>query len=148
MADEDTEISIKVRYLPDNNLQHNDPKEEPFSFTIQPDKDASYEGGLEKLNQYLLKEAITKIPEGTFTEYKLAAIKFTIDESGEVTNVHVFESCKNEQVDQLLLKTIQNMPCWQPASYKSGLTAKQEFALTVGNHENCMIYTLGTRRFY
>jgi TonB family protein len=145
-ADENTTIRVQVQYLPKNNLKENEPKEYSFSFVVQPVKDAQFVGGLPALREYLQENAISKIPEGSFTGYDLAAVQFTIDESGAVQGVQIFESSKNEAVDQLLLETIQNMPCWQPASLHSGRPTTQQFAFTVGNHDNCILNLLGTRR--
>ncbi|HKK77554.1 MAG TPA: energy transducer TonB [Saprospiraceae bacterium] len=145
-ADENTTIRVKVQYLPRNNLKENDPKEYSFSFVVQPTQDAQFVGGLSALRQYLQAKAINKIPEGSFTEYDLAAVQFTVDESGAIQEVQIFESSKNEAVDQLLLETIQNMPCWQPAILQSGRPVAQQFAFTVGNHDNCILNLLGSRR--
>ncbi|MBK8966052.1 MAG: energy transducer TonB [Saprospiraceae bacterium] len=146
MADVHKSISVKVRYMPENTLQHNDPKELDFSFTIDPDNDAQYPGGQEQLNQYLLEHAIDKIPAGSFTGYRLAAVKFTISEAGEVSNVHVFESSNDEKTDALLVAAIRNMPSWKPADFSNGIAVMQNFVLTVGNMENCVVNLLNIRR--
>lgn len=145
-ADAGTDISVKVIYLPKNTLAHNDPKELDFSFTVNPENDAHYIGGQEQLMQYLKESAIDKIPAGSFQGYDLAAVKFTITEEGEITNAHIFESSKDANIDALLLATISKMPCWEPAVYADGTKVKQEFALTVGNMENCMVNLLNIRQ--
>ena len=86
-----------------------------------------------------------QIPDGLFTGYDLAAVKFTIDEAGRITDAHVFWPSKDEKTDALLLETICNMPNWKPAAYADGTTVKQEFVLTVGNMENCAIHLLNIR---
>lgn len=147
-ADAGSEISIKIKYIPENTLKRNDPKEIDFSFIVQPEKDALFDGGEPGLRNYLIEKAIQQIPEGLFTGLALAAVKFSIDESGEVVEVSLFESSKDHLTDQLLLKAIAEMPCWQPAKYATGLTVKQEFALTVGNMDNCMVNLLGIHRAF
>jgi TonB family protein len=77
--------------------------------------------------------------------YNFVAIKFTIDEAGQIINAHIFQPSKDEDVDNLLLETICNMPNWKPAEYSNGKKVKQEFVLTVGNMENCMINLLNIR---
>lgn len=146
MADVDKDISVKVRYIPDNTLKHNDIKELDFTFSVNPKIEAQFPGGQEQLNQYLWENAIDKIPDGVFIDYNLAAIKFSINEKGEISNVHVFESSKDEKIDGLLLAAIRNMPSWKPAEHYNGIQAKQEFVLTVGNMENCVINLLNIRR--
>lgn len=145
-ADAGTEISVKVLYLPQNTLAHNDVKELEFTFTVNPESDARFVGGQQQLMQYLKENAIDKIPAGSFKGYDLAAVKFTITEEGEITNAHIFESSKHKDIDALLLAVISKMPCWEPATYVDGTKVKQEFALTVGNMENCMVNLLNIRQ--
>ncbi len=145
-ADEGTDISVKVRYMPDNTFKHNDIKEIKFTFTVNPESDAEYSGGQQQLRRYIKNNAIDKIPEGSFRGYDLAAVKFTINEEGQIIDAYVFESSKDEKIDALLLETISKMPIWKPAEYANGFKVKQEFVLTVGNMENCVINLLNIRR--
>lgn len=145
-VDVGTEIEVNVRYLPNNTLTHNDVKIFGFKFMVHPENEAEYLGGQQKLKQYLKDNAIDKIPSGIFEGYDLAVVKFTISETGEITDVHIFETSKDEKIDQLLLESICNMPNWKPAEYTNGTKAKQEFALMVGNMENCVVHTLNTLR--
>ncbi len=148
-SDAGTEISVNVQYLPDNNLKQNDIKEMVFSFITNPNQDATFKGGEEKMMQYLYENAISKIPTGSFEGYDLSAIKFSIDEQGEIVNAHVFgqeyQNNKRENIDQLLLETIRTMPCWIPAQYTNGKKVAQEFALTVGNMKSCVVNMLHIR---
>lgn len=150
IADAGTDIKVNIRYIPENNLRQNDPKTNNFTLAINPDRPAIYPGGTVALKQYLQKEAIDKLPDNSFAGYDLTAIKFTIGEEGEIVNAHVFDevypSYSNETVNDLLLKTIANMPCWQPAEYADGTKVQQEFVLTVGNMENCIIPLLGIQK--
>jgi len=146
LADVGEDITVKILYLPNNTLAQNDIKEINFTLSVDPDKEASFAEGHEKLNQYLKANAIDKIPEGAFKHLTLAAVKFTIDEEGRIVDAHVFESSKNITADDLLLKTVLNMPKWSPAEYANGQKAKQEFVLTVGNMENCMVNLLNIRQ--
>ncbi|MFT4667667.1 MAG: hypothetical protein ACI9XB_004640 [Gammaproteobacteria bacterium] len=57
----------------------------------------------------------------------------------------MYNSSIDENVNELLLETIQNMPCWKPAEYANGLKVKQEFVLTVGNMESCVVNLLNIR---
>ena len=145
-ADAGTDISVKVNYLPQNTLAHNDVKILEFSFTVDPEVDAHFVGGQQQLMQYLKENAIATIPAGSFKGYDLVAVKFTITEEGEITNAQLFERAKDENINALLLSAIKKMPCWEPASHADGTKVKQEFALTVGNMENCMVNLLNIRR--
>jgi TonB family protein len=145
-ADTGSEVYVKVHYIPENSLKHNDPKNFDFTFIVDPDKEAEYPGGKERLNQYLKEKAIDKIPAGTFEGYALTAIKFTITEEGKIAGAKVIWSSDDDNLDELLLETIQNMPDWSPASYTDGTKVKQEFVFLVGNMENCAVHTLNIRR--
>lgn len=146
LADVGSDISVTVNYLPNNNLKDNSAKEINFSFVVTPEVDAAYGGGQEALNQYLQENAINQIPGSLFTEYQLAAVKFSIDEAGNILDAEVVESSKNDETDALLLSTIANMPNWSPAAYENGTKVKQEFVLTVGNMESCVVNLLGIRQ--
>lgn len=145
-ADVGADITVLVKYIPENNLADNDPKELTFTFTVDPDQDAHYIGGTAAMNSYLKQQAIDKIPFGSFEGYDLSAVKFTINEDGEVINAHLFEDVyrahRDEEIDDLLLDAIKNMSCWVPAQYADGTKVSQEFVLTVGNMENCVVSLL------
>ena len=141
-ADIGTAIAVKVRYIPKNNLKHNDIKEMNFTFSVEPENEAQYPGGPQALNQYLQETTINKIPDGIFTGYKMAAVKFSINEKGQVTDTHLFWPSEDEQTDQLLLNAVRKMPNWIPASYTDGTKVKQEFALAIGNKESCVVNLL------
>jgi len=142
-ADEGTDIAVVVQYLPENTLKQNDSKTLKFKFTVEPESEAVYVGGTPQLNQYIKEHAIDEIPEGSFQNYDLAIIKFTVNEEGAVMDAHIFEPLnrqpKDEKIDKFLLETICTMPNWKPAEYANGKKVKQEFALTVGNHKSCVI---------
>ena len=108
-------------------------------------KEAKYFGGITALNQFLDGKLKDGIPEGTFQQYQLAAVKFKINEDGEVVDAHIFWTSENEKVDQLLLKTIREMPCWSPAEYEGGTKISQEFALMIGDMESCVSNMLNLR---
>lgn len=149
MADAGTGISVQIQYIPENTLTHNDIKDLNFTFSVDPEIEAKYSGGQQKMNQYLMEHAISKIPAGSFKNYDLTAIKFTINEAGEIINAHVFESVyqsyKNEKINKLLLEAVRSMPCWEPAKYSNGIKVKQDFVLTVGNMESCVVPLLNIR---
>jgi len=144
-ADPGTDVSVLVRYFPENTLSHNDEKVFDFAITFDPDHAASYPGGDDALHSYLKTKAVDHIPDGIFVEYALAAIKFTVGEKGEVGSASIFNSSGDEQVDDLLLETINMMPNWKPAQYADGSKSDQDFVLTVGNLENCMVSLLNIR---
>ncbi len=150
MADANTDISVAVQYIPENTLKQNDPKETTFTFAVDPDKEATFVGGSVQLKEYLRKKAMDNIPEDTFINYDLVAVQFSINEDGEVVDARLYDtsmynSSRYNSVSRLLLKTIQTMPCWKPAEYANGLKVKQDFVLTVGNMESCVVNLLNIR---
>ncbi len=145
-ADEEKDIFVNVSYLPDNTLKHNDPKTYDFTLKVDPKKDAQFSDGQQALKKYLKESTVDKIPANIITGYGLAAVKFTVNEEGQIEDIHVFESSKDEKVDALLVEAVCNMPIWEPAEYANGVKVKQEFALAVGNMESCVVNLLNIRR--
>jgi len=137
-------ITVTMNYIPDNTLKDNPPRTEIFTFSIHPTESASYIGGEEKLINYLKENAIAFIDDTIFQGYDLAVVNFTINEEGQVVDAYIYQSSKDEQTDKLLYETTCNMSDWIPAQHSSGVKVRQEFAWTVGNHENCMINLLNT----
>lgn len=147
-ADSGTEISINIQYIPDNTLSHNDVKEIDFSFIPDPENAPQYLGGQTKLEQYLKENILDKIPHSIFKQHQLTAIKFTINKEGEIENPHIVESSKDEKTDEILLTTVQKMPCWKPAEHANGKKEEQEFVLTVGDMNSCVVNLLSIRKNY
>ena len=150
LADAGSDIKVLVYYIPENTLKQNDPKVHDFTFTVDPVLDASYPGGEQALNKYLAEKAITKIPEGSFKDLDLTAVQFSITEQGEVVDAHIFGeeygSSKDAKTNSLLLAAIKSMPRWQPAEYANGSKARQDFVLTVGNMDNCVVHMLNIQK--
>lgn len=145
-ADVATTIAVSVMYMPDNTLTHNDPKDFSFNFMVEPHQTAAFPGGQQQLAQYLKEQATDKISDDRFRQYHLSAVKFTVDEEGQIRDAHIVESSDNEQVDAILLETICNMPRWKPATYNNGLKVKQEFAFTAGDFNSCVVNVLNIRQ--
>lgn len=145
-ADAGTEISVVVRYMPKNTLQHNDIQVFDFNFSVNPDREASFVGGSAALTQYLQEAAIRHIPSTQFQGFDLAAVKFTVSETGEILAPSIFQTTQSEEIDQAIMDAILKMPTWKPATYANGTTVPQEFALTIGNMENCMVNLLNIRK--
>lgn len=136
-ADVDQEISVNVKYIPENNLVNNTMKENNFTFILEPEQDAVYRGGMEALSKRIKTQAIDKIPASTFCEYQLAVVEFSIDTDGKVIDTNILFSSNDETVDQNLLETISNLPAWKPAQFDTGVKVKQNFAMSVGDPRSC-----------
>ena len=138
-VDAGSDVRVNITYIPENTLKVNDPKEDGFTFMVMPDHTAEYPGGLEELLATLQAQAIDQIAGMDLDPRALAAVVFTIDEEGHVSDTQLFQSCDDEEIDELLMETVANMPQWKPAEYRDGTRASQKFALTVGNLESCVI---------
>ncbi|MFT6336019.1 MAG: hypothetical protein ACI86M_000600 [Saprospiraceae bacterium] len=146
MADIGSEISVFVHYIPENTLRNNEHKVYDFSFSVDADNEASYLEGKTKLKKYMNKKAISKIDSELFKgNYKLAAVKFSVDEDGQIVDAHVANSSDDKEVDVLLLDAVCNMPIWKPAEYANGQKTKQEFVLAVGSKESCNMNLLNIK---
>ncbi len=145
LADRSSDITVTVMYLPENSLENNTVKQYDFKGTIMPDKNAIYGEGTAQLLQYLQKNSIANIEAGSFTGYDLTAIEFTITEQGLVTDIQVVLPSKDTKIDEMLVAAISKMPSWKPAEFANGLKVKQNFVLTIGNMENCMVNLLNIR---
>jgi hypothetical protein len=142
LADRSNDIAVMVTYIPYNSLKNNPAKQYDFKVTIMPDKNAVYSEGEAQLIQYLQKNSIANIEAGSFTGYDLTAIKFTITEQGYISDIQVAMPSKDTKIDEMLVATISKMPNWKPAAFSNGLKVKQNFVLTIGNMDNCMVNLL------
>lgn len=145
LADRNGDVAVNVIYLPENSLTNNTFQQYDFKVTVMPYKDAGYAEGTEQMMQYLQKNSIENIDAGSFVGYDLTAIKFTITEQGHVSDIQVVLPSKDAKIDEMLVTTISKMPIWQPATFSNGLTVKQDFVLTIGNMDNCMVNLLNIR---
>jgi hypothetical protein len=136
-ADLNTEIAVSVMYFPDNNLSHNDVQEERFKFYLDHEVDARYAGEQEEMLQYIKQNAIDKIPKGTFGQYQLSAVTFSVNKKGQIVDVNVLLSAENEAVDKFLYDAVCNMGKWRPAEYTDGTKIKQDYVLLVGDMKSC-----------
>jgi len=145
LADRSSNIEVNVTYMPENSLKNNTAKLYDFKVAIMPENNAVYNEGEEQLLQYLQKNSIAKIEAGSFTGYDLTAIKFTVNEQGNITDIQVAMPSKDTKIDDMLVTTLSQMSGWKPASFSNGLKVKQDFVLTIGNMENCMVNLLNIR---
>ena len=145
LADRSSNIEVNVTYTPENSLKNNTPKLYDFKVAIMPENNAIYNEGEEQLLQYLQKNSISKIAAGSFTGYDLTAIKFTVNELGNIADIQVAMPSKDTKIDDMLVTTLSQMSGWKPAAFSNGLKVKQDFVLTIGNMENCMVNLLNIR---
>ena len=145
-ADIGSVISVIVNYIPENTLKNNEPKVYDFSFSVDAETEAIHPQGKTQLKQYMSEKAISKIDNALFEgNYKLAAVKFGVDDDGQIVDAYVFNSSDDKEVDALLLDAVCNMPSWKPAEYANGQKTRQEFVLAVGSKASCNMNLLNLK---
>ena len=144
-ADRNRDIAVQITYLPNNSLKNNTAKQYDFELSVMPVKNATYAEGAEQLMQYLKSNGIENIETGNFTGYDLTDIKFTITEQGDIRDIKVTMPSKDAKIDEMMVATLSKMPKWKPAEFSNGLKVKQDFVLTIGNMQNCMVNLLNIR---
>jgi TonB family protein len=90
------------------------------------DKDATYPGGQEALNEFL-KENLRYPKEAR--RYGKVIIEFTVKKSGKCTDFTVVKSVIDE-LDYSAIETLQGMPYWEPA-VKDGKKVNSKVKLPV-----------------
>jgi len=145
-ADVNTDITVNIKYLPNNNLKNNEPRVMDFKFSIEPDSKAIFASGKQEMKKYLTENIMDNVSKRNFKIHNLTAVKFTVSETGEIADTQILQSSDNDEIDALLLNVISNMPSWKPAEYYNGKKVKQEFTFTVGDHRSCVVNTLSIRR--
>ena len=145
-SDYGSDIAIKILYMPENNLTHNDLQEFSFTYDIDPENNAQFKGGKDLMNQYLKSSTLDLIAPSKFKEHNLTAVKFTIDEDGHIIDPEVIQSSNYPEVDKILLEAICNMPNWKPAEYGDGTMVKEDYVMSIGDHKSCTLNLLNVRR--
>ncbi len=137
-ADLGTDVLIKVKYNPRNSLYDaTDVREIDFGYTVTPPVEAQYPEGEDVLKKYLTERTVDEIPKEVYRDLQNATVTFTINKHGQVTNAHITEPSNIENIDDLILKTICNMPDWTPAESSKGEKVEQEFKFSVGYMIGC-----------
>jgi TonB family protein len=125
-----SEIRINNKYKSKNSATDKiEIRNVDYIATVIPDVEAEYFNGQEQMMKYLKENAINKISERNFE----VLIRFTVNESGEISNSKIKVTSNDSKIDRLLLDTINNMPKWKPAQNSKGVKVKQEFEFSVGN---------------
>ena len=126
------EVFICVQYQQKNteNLVQN--RQMNVTLVSTPETSAEFNGGYEKLVQYLRAHSEERIVAKDFRYLPKAAISFLINEEGNAENVVIDNSSKDEEIDQLLVKVIKEMPQWEAGVNAKGQPVKQKFILAIG----------------
>lgn len=131
-ADKGCIIDVVVDYIPNNTLKDNPPRKMSFSLTMIPIVESKYPGGSQQLKAYLKAQIIDQLSTAIAGQIPLAAVRFTINREGQVSDAHVFKTSGKETVDALVLEALSSMPAWSPAKNAKGMLIPQEFEFRIG----------------
>jgi TonB family protein len=132
-----SEINVEVKFIQKSTVSISDVKTMNFSYTIVPDVEAEYPGGRGKMLSYIKQNVINQISEEKMKNLQFASVRFSIDEEGKVVNAKISMTSNDQEIDQLILKTVNTMPLWKPAENSEGIPVKQAFEFTLGNQIGC-----------
>ena len=103
------------------------------SFSLVPDEQARYRGGMEAVVNYLKKASRKEVKHVKRDDVGRCRIFFNVSESGSITDVKLIESSNYVDVDAALIEIVKDMPRkWKPAQTKEGEKVAQEFVFTFG----------------
>ena len=137
-ADIGSDIKVEVKYHVRDFLKKKvEVKTLNFGLTVVPSVQATYIGGREALMDYLRENMVDLLPPSEQEDLKVAMIKFTVDETGKVTQPIVSETTQNEEIDNVIQKAINQMPDWNPAQDANGNFVPQSFEFVIGNSLGC-----------
>lgn len=131
-ADADSRVELTIDYIPKNNLQDNPPRKENFLLRAMPIAEAKYPGGMAALKAYLRENILNKIDDPSLSGVHLAAVKFVVNEEGQVTDAHIYKSSQVDVIDTHMLEAICKLPKWKPAEDANGRKISQEFEFRMG----------------
>jgi TonB family protein len=125
-----SEIYIILRFKY-KNLQHSGQIINGYyTVTVVPETEAVYQGGFEKMSEYLNETIFKKISgKNDFNKILQTIVKFSIDEAGQIHDVKISRSSSDSRIDRIVLDAINNMPRWTPARNATGIKVKEEFSI-------------------
>ena len=127
-------ILIIVQYQKENNSGEIQNRQMNVPFVVTPEKEAEFVGGYDKMIEYLKENSLAKIDAKEFSHLPQPTISFIVSKEGNVEKVSLKETSRDEEIDQLLIKLVKNMPKWNPAINKNGQAIEQEFSLNIGQN--------------
>jgi TonB family protein len=137
-ADLGSDLEFEIKYLNTNAVT--DKKDNMwmnYRLTVIPDKEAEFKNGFGALTKYLLENAINNIPRTKRDSLGNGLLNFTVNEAGGIIDVSLKTTSGDAEIDQMLLKSISEMPAWTPAQDGKGKKVKQVFQFSVGNQNGC-----------
>ena len=133
-ADLGAEVLINIRYKSKNSAtDKSEIRSMSLSVTVVPDNEADFKGGKVQMKKYFSETVIDKISSDHFTSLNPSMIKFTVNEDGDIINARITMSTGDQEIDRLILESVNKMPKWIPAKNSDGMKVKQDFEFVISN---------------
>ena len=126
-----TEIHIAVHYQKKNYNDQIQNRQMNTSFVVIPENQAEFKGGYDNMIAYLKEKSLSKINDKNLM-LPQPKIYFVVNENGDVKNAEVTQTSGNNDIDNMLIQMVEDMPQWKPAKNSEGVAVKQKFALDIG----------------
>ncbi|WP_299555386.1 hypothetical protein [Seonamhaeicola sp.] len=129
----DNAVNVTLKYKSKNSISEKYAERQmKVSFTVVPETEAEFIGSYDDMISYLKENSLKKIEAANIKEFKPVSIIFYVDENGQTEDLELTNSFGNDEINELLMKAIKDMPAWKPAIDSSGKKVKQKFELIVG----------------
>ena len=103
-----------------------------IGLTVVPDVQAEFPHGYEELMRYFNEKGGDYLSSVDFDNFNSLSIKFTVDHEGKTRNVSLNRESGLPDVDEYVMKLVEEMPSWIPAKDEYGNMVGQEFELVFG----------------
>ena len=108
------------------------------SFTVTPEKEATYPGGTSAVIDFLKKECKQEISSAKADVLDPGFILFTVNTDGSVGKSEHLIGSGYPNLDDKLVELMKNLPkSWIPAENSKGEKVAQELALRFGDLSGC-----------
>lgn len=109
-----------------------------YAFTVVPEKEASFPGGMESVIDYLKNNCKKEISKARADVLDPGLIVFTVNKDGSVSKSEHLISSGYPNLDNKLVELMKNLPQnWTPAENANGEKVPQELALRFGDLSGC-----------
>lgn len=132
-----SDIEFEIIYAPITPVEPNEKRTINFSFTVAPEKDAMFIGGMDAMKEYITKTIFQKISTAEKEQFPKAVFSFIINVDGMATKVKMIESSGSIRIDQLISEAVLSMSKWNAASDMNANKVEQNFLLHIGNMIGC-----------
>lgn len=133
--EEGCDFECVVVYIPEHN--QNQKKTIQYAFSILPSHNAEYPGGEIALNSYFRTQVIGVLDKKQLESPEFGQFRFSVDDQGRIEQVGVDISTGDQILDDLIIKSISNMPAWSPAKDEKGNALSQNFVVNLGRGLGC-----------